>query len=230
MLRQIAHRGAWWPREEAQNLQSSVASAFAHGWGTEIDVWGPGVQGNTLISGHDGPMYEITLPVDDTLWKNEPLFLHMKITRENNLWKIRMICDLLRDAGRIDQSYIFWSPAGVGPEKEIAEFGIKQLLVVDCREALEAALQDPDALTYVAGLWLEQPDEDWVSELTIAHIRHIGKSVWVVSPELHGRSFDLAKLSMWREADGICTDTPHLLGRLLDINDGVVYPTAPWWQ
>lgn len=224
----ISHRGDWWPIEGAQNHPSSVTSARAHNWSIEIDVWG--THENRLKIGHDTPDYEWTVPADEVPQKDTLLFLHMKIPQKDNLWRVHRICEILQAVGWLEQTYLFWSPDHIGPQKEIADFGVKQLLTIDCREALCAALDHPDSLSLVSGFWLEQPEKDWIEEADIKAIHDCKKTAWVVGPELHGRAFDLASLSAWQTADGLCTDTPHLLEKLLDREDSIVHPTEAWWQ
>lgn len=227
-MRFIAHRGAWWSRTELQNHPSSITSAFAHGWGAEVDVWGS--RGEALCLGHDASQYEWTIPADRSVWKEEPLFLHLKTARRNQLWKVRLIGEILRRVDRLSQTYVFWSPDFVGPDPDLTRLGLRYLLPVDNREALLAHLACPVAAEYLSGFWLEQPDDNWVTAEDIGHIQQISKSAWVVSPELHERPVELSAVLSWRQADGICTDVPQLLARIFDAGDIVVHPKQPWWN
>lgn len=223
----IAHRGFWWPRRDAQNHPSSVLNAFANGYGCEVDIWG--VHGNSIQIGHDHPQYEWTISSDVSLWKEQPLFLHMKMAREKNLWKIERMCEILQNANRLEHTFLFQSPDHTGPDKEIASCGIKQLLPIDSLEALQTALKNPDSLDLVTGFWLEQPELDWVDKVSIDAVHAIGKFCYVVAPELHERMVDLTCIETWRSANGIVTDYPHLLAILLNEDRQIVYPKEVWW-
>lgn len=227
-MRFIAHRGAWWSRRELQNSPSSITSAFAQGWGVEIDVQSLLVDG--LSVGHDLPEYDVLLNAQQLEREDQPLILHMKFPREGNMPRIERLCRLLQRTRQYDTTYLFWSPDHVGPDPDLAAIGIKQLLPVDCEDALSTALANPLALAHINGFWLEQPDDDWVTETTIGSIHNLGKTAWVLSPELHQRTIDLASIKEWETADGICTDVPQLLSRILDETDTIVHPSNPWWQ
>lgn len=79
----------------------------------------------------------------------------------------------------------------------------------------------PSLYGQAAGVWLDCFERDWVDEAIVAEHRGAGKSVCLVSPELHGRSNESA-WDVWRtwvvRQDGavsVCTDLPERASELL---------------
>jgi glycerophosphoryl diester phosphodiesterase len=69
-------------------------------------------------------------------------------------------------------------------------------------------------------IWLDEFDSLWVCESDIRALKEAGRTIYAISPEIHGFTLDAAKmrweaLSDWG-VDGICTDFPMLLERQLD--------------
>lgn len=221
----ISHRGFWWPRRELQNHPASVLAAFAAGFGVEVDVWG--IHGGTLQVGHDGPQHELTLPF---LAKKTKLVLHLKTSKN-----VEAICAVLQERGWGANTDVFFSPeCNASIHKFPADAaGPRRLATIGHQDALVSLLQQMYLLSSIEGIWLEQPDEDWVDESTIEMIHAAGRVAYVVSPELHGRIVDLASLRKWEGADGIVTDYPHLFSQIISRteSDGIVgvHPQDPWW-
>jgi len=95
-------------------------------------------------------------------------------------------------------------------------------------EPLDRAVAHP----YADGVWLDTFDHDWISGPMIEGIKVMGKDVYVVSPELHGRSVNVGAWLALSEATGICTDLPHLLEKIVDpvaAEHDKVHPRDPWW-
>ena len=64
-------------------------------------------------------------------------------------------------------------------------------------------------------IWLDEFDGPWCTEGDIRALKDAGRTVYAVSPELHGATFE-AMRSRWRDfirwgVDGICTDYPAAL-------------------
>jgi len=158
------------------------------------------------------------------------LFLHLKIAGQG-----KAVCEVLRNRRWLDRTHVFYSPSNDAAldsflhEKPISTEGPKRLVTMDKPTALMALLDLSDPLGGADGVWLEQPENDWVDEEIIASVHAAGKTAWVMSPELHGRQLDLGVVARWAASDGVCTDFPHLLARVLDPADKVVHPKEPWW-
>ena len=77
--------------------------------------------------------------------------------------------------------------------------------ISDRGESVEQALSIPAEV-----IWADEFDRFWLTEDVIEHLKEAGRSVFAVSPELHGFDRD-ARLSRWADfkrwkVDGICTD------------------------
>lgn len=227
----IAHRGFWWPKPELQNHPSAVLAALSGGYAAEVDVWA--VRDLRLVVKHDefSVAHELMLPIVES--SVEPLFLHAK-GGDNGFPK--QLVDAIRVLGWLDSAYVFCSPSNDAllatmkvASTEAAP--VKTLVTVDSWDGLNELLDQPEPLGGADGAWLEQPNGDWVDVEAIKLLRYAGKSAWVVSSELHGRQLNLGRaVGCWQEADGICTDYPHLLSRVLDRDDAVIHPKEPWWE
>ena len=58
----------------------------------------------------------------------------------------------------------------------------------------------PALYEQAAGVWIDCFERDWVDEATVCEHREAGKAVCLVSPELHGRSYESA-WDAWRTWD-----------------------------
>lgn len=239
----VCHRGFWWPRRDRQNHPASVIDAFSQGWSVEIDIWGS--HGECLKIGHDGPDYEWTVPWrfwgapiapdlssqaggsdrsdEPLLWKNSLLFLHMKMIQKD-FWKALRIWQILHETEWLGHVYSFWSPKIEGEYVD----GVRFLTPVCNQKELKELLEKADS-PQISGVWLEQPEEDWVTQEDVQLVHQANKTAWIISSELHDRKVDLGRLSTWKSADGIVTDFPCLVERVLDGKDPVVHPQEPWW-
>jgi glycerophosphoryl diester phosphodiesterase len=83
--------------------------------------------------------------------------------------------------------------------------------VSDRREPLERAL----GIEAAGVIWLDEFDGPWATVDTVGKLKNAGKTIYAVSPELHGRRVEEAR-ARWCDfarwgVDGICTDWPELL-------------------
>lgn len=219
----IAHRGLWWPDPAAQNTPEALDAALAAGHGVEFDLrLDP--DRKCLILAHDlpwGKEYAV-LPAAEPWLRSlppdgPPLLVNMKEPgTEARIAKLLLDCDLLRRAWLFDFELC-------GADHRVAQDVNAE---VRCLERASDR-QEPPWDGFCDGIWLDQWDSDWVTVGDLAMWKLRGP-VFLVAPDLHGRAFDLGKLEQWREADGICTDIPHLLADVLR-HDSVVHPVEPWW-
>jgi glycerophosphoryl diester phosphodiesterase len=87
--------------------------------------------------------------------------------------------------------------------------------VSDRREPLERAIE-PNVASIV---WLDEFDRLWATERDVRQLKEAGRTVFAVSPELHGFSLAQAR-SRWMDfiqwgVDGVCTDYPDALEHTL---------------
>lgn len=215
----IAHRGLWWPDQRHQNNSSAFWAAAKAGYGLELDVrlWA----GKDLVIQH-GPM-------DHTLLLNAEL--DALFTAPLLAWNVKdepgatRLLGFLAQTGMGDKSFLF--------DFELVEPRLVQRLMgkgvalagraSDRKEALEDVL----GASWLQAIWLDAFEQDWVTADTIWTVHAAGKAAYVVSPEVHGRPLDLALWAAWSEAEGICTDFPHLLEALQ--RGAPLEPVDPWW-
>lgn len=98
-----------------------------------------------------------------------------------------------------------------------------QMQVITSREQIDGIA------SHAHGVWVEQPDEDWVNSEDIYAIHSEGIPVYILSSELHGRLVSLKNIEQWKDANGIVTDMPYLFERILDKQDLIVHPQEAWW-
>lgn len=207
----VAHRGFWWPDQRHQNHPIALDAALDRGWDVEVDVWG--AHGEHLRVGHDRPETWWTVPKRTG---NSRLFVHFKAL---DTWQI--VIDALLRVGWMGHVSPFVSPDMQRDEKFLTE----QMVVVTNSEALAEELKQSRR-----AIWAEQPDGNWVTAERIRAVQQdYERRIYVVCPELHGRIVDLGWLQEWREADGVVTDYPNLLARVLNPDDAVVHPVGAWW-
>jgi hypothetical protein len=87
--------------------------------------------------------------------------------------------------------------------------------VSDRDESIDQAL----SINAAEIIWLDEFDHLWVNESDIKRLKSAGKTIYAISPEIHG--FSLGEMQLrWREfylwgVDGICTDYSMLLAQEL---------------
>jgi hypothetical protein len=85
--------------------------------------------------------------------------------------------------------------------------------VSDRREPIERAL----GIDSASVIWLDEFERCWASARDVRRLKNQGKTVYAVSPDLHGFSLDVTR-RRWEEfirwgVDGICTDYPAALAQ-----------------
>jgi len=219
MPRLIAHRGFWWPNIRLQNHPSALNAALERGWDVEVDVWRG--HGQSLKVGHDRPEYEWALPSPDI--GPGQIFLHLKgPSIEGYSWSEERIKEIVVESGWVDRASVF-----VSPLRQAVPSALPYVDVV--KDRVDLGIVTAGA----SGVWVEQPDEDWITERDIKTFQEDFLDhrvpVYVLSPELHGRQVHLENVMQWKDADGIVTDTPHLFEQIFDDNNTIVHPQGAWW-
>lgn len=215
----LAHRGnVNGPDPASENSLRSVRRALECGWGVEVDIR-RGPNGRFYIA-HDQRSTTRGLEADAycALFRRHP-----SATVALNLKEIGHEAALLAylDGQQVtSQSFLF--------DMELIESSpgaTAQLLrrlhstvhlasrVSDRREPLERAL----AATATDIIWLDEFDRLWASEDDVRRLKDAGRTVYAVSPELHGFSLAQAR-SRWLDflrwgVDGVCTDYPDACAR-----------------
>jgi glycerophosphoryl diester phosphodiesterase len=212
LMQILSHRGYWTTAGE-RNTEVAFERSFARGFGTETDVrdWN-----GSLVISHDPPtgrplLLEVLLDQYQRSGGGAPLALNIKADG---------LCDRLQSS--------------------LAEHGISNYFVFD--------MSVPDALQYVrrrvpfftrqseyevqpsfygdaAGVWMDCFEREWMDAAQMERHTDAGKTVCLVSPELHGR----AHLPFWNclvawgmhRADRLmlCTDYPEAAKEYFDGSD-----------
>lgn len=201
----IAHRGLWWPDKAKQNSPEAVAGAVIHAFGVEIDVWA--MPNGGLGVGHE----TITRHISDfPSLKDAPLIA----------WNVKNpkcsmpLLDHIAKIGVADRSFIFDFEL-VGEEWNVP-WAVSRI------SDRERPTRDRH------GYWMDCFQDEWRTQEAIQEALSQGKKAYLVSPELHGKPVLLKQWREWKEADGICTDFPHLLNGLINSHWGL-FPERPWW-
>ena len=204
----LAHRGFWTTPEE-KNSHAALARAFTEGFGVETDVRD---QNGTLVISHDPPVGDCIRFRDFlSLYRRHdqpgPLALNVKADGLQ-----RPSAAALAEEGILSDAYFFFDmsiPDALGYAR--------QNLPIYTRES--EFEPTPHLLDMAQGIVLDCFQSDWIAPAKILQHLEAGRSVMLISPELHGR--DPARAwAAWRELTGsrvtlpagtrlmLCTDRP----------------------
>lgn len=197
----ISHRG-FWKNPKEHNSMPAFQASFIQGFGVETDL--RDYKGQLVIS-HDIPRRDALHAEDffeaySELGNNLPLALNIK---SDGL--MPMLQELL-DEYKVQNYFVFDMS---GPDTlEYEKAGLRYFSRHSDIEK-EVILYD-DA----HGVWLDSFYSDWASEADINKHLKTGKSVCIVSPEIHGRDpskfwESLRASSLWDHQNlMLCTDLP----------------------
>jgi glycerophosphoryl diester phosphodiesterase len=198
----LAHRGYWLKPAEHNSLVA-FERAFRHGYGAEIDV--RDLDGELVVS-HDPPRRGALAlgAVVEALQASD----------STGMLGVNVKADGLQAA-----------LAGVLIDLDATRWFAFDMSVPDAVEYLRRGLptftrhsdveREPVLYEAASGVWLDDFGGGWLGEEHVAAHLGRGKSVVVVSPELHGRDH-LTAWQQWRRWDAwgkpglwLCTDHPH---------------------
>jgi hypothetical protein len=203
----LSHRGYWIGAAE-RNTEAAFRRSWQAGFGLETDV--RDLDG-TLVISHDPPRAG-TLTLEQFLaWRQAlgpdlPLALNVKSDGIEGLLQAA----LRRHAA----GHWFVFDMSVPDTLRYRAAGMPYFTRHSDHEATPALY--PDA----AGVWLDAFERDWLDRASLARHLASGKSVVIVSPELHGRAPEpfWAELGRWcatpfqlagQATLGLCTDHPE---------------------
>ena len=197
------------PDAARENTLVAVVDCLREGWGVEIDIR-RGAQGGFYIA-HD--------PAPDRADAGgycEAIRQHARAPIALNVKDLGYEADLLRlldDHGIIDRVFLFDMELlerdrgraaatfrALHPTVRIAA------RVSDRAEPIEQAL----AISAADVTWVDEFDRLWITEADVQTLKTHGKTVYAISPELHGFS-SRTMIERWEQfaawgVDGICTD------------------------
>jgi len=199
----LAHRGIWTNKNE-QNTLEAFQQSFELGLGIETDI--RDLDGELVVS-HDMPTKLASVPKVVELFDLYSKFNIQNMTLALNI-KSDGLCQQL-------QNYL-------------REFNIKHYFTFD--------MSMPDTLSYsrngvnyftrqseyeitpplydkAIGVWLDEFEQHWINKQVIEQHIGNGKQVCIVSPELHGRSYErewsdykIISTALNEDVLSICTD------------------------
>jgi len=194
----ISHRG-YWLKPEEKNLPIAFQRSFDLGFGTETDV--RDVAGKLVIS-HDMP-HGGEMTVDDllTLMSSRNLPLAINIKADGLTDKLKAIFD--------QHNHTNWFVFDMAVPDMLAYLNTS----VNTFTRLSDVEPSAAWLNESTGIWLDSFSTEWYDPTFISNLLLTGKTVCVVSSELHGR--DQSKLwTMLSKINNhtnlmVCTDLPE---------------------
>jgi hypothetical protein len=217
----LAHRANWKGADRPQeNTLPAVRFCLEQGWGIETDIR-RAPDGRFYISHDLADLTEVNqADAFCTLIRRFPV-----ATVALNIKELGYESDLLLYLSKqqiMHQVFLF--------DMELVEAQAGQTAVLfrkleseiklaarvsDRGESIERAL----SVTMTDIIWLDEFDHLWVKESDVNRLKSAGKTIYTISPEIHG--FSLNEMQRrWREfhhwgVDGICTDYSMLLAQKL---------------
>lgn len=214
----LAHRGNLrGPAPERENSLALIEEALSLGFGLETDV--------RYSAGHG---FYISHDVAEAGGGAAPLGAHCELWRRHlealvalNIKELGQEVELLealRGMRVMGQVFLFdmeliEARAGETARqyRRLDPSVVLAARVSDRGEPLERAL----GIEVADVVWLDEFDRPWATSDTVHRLKDAGKTIYAVSPELHGRPVEEAR-ARWRDfarwgVDGICTDWPELL-------------------
>lgn len=200
----LAHRG-WWKRPAERNTLPALERAFAAGLGVETDV--RDCSGELVIS-HDPPIHGTLLfrkLLEAYVHANQPGYLALNIKADGLQ---SMVQSMLREFA-VENYFVFdmsvpdtlqWLTAGVRTLTRQSEFE-----------------RVPVLYDRTAGVWLDGFESDWFTPELIENHLQAGKTVAVISPEIHGRD----PQGVWKMLHAIASKRPSDAATLFICTDRV---------
>ena len=215
----LAHRGNGDGASIRENRVGAFRAALERGWGVEVDIRRSS-DGRFYLSHDPLPVTSVT---DDR--RAESLFADIRRHRGAvvaiNIKECgyeEALVDFLTEHRVLEQGFLFdMELVEQTPGRTASLFrslcpGIQiAARVSDRDEPIERALAVAEANV----IWLDEFEGPWATAGDVGRLRASGRSVYAVSPELHGFSLEVAR-ARWVDffdwgVDGICTDYPAAL-------------------
>lgn len=229
----LAHRGnLTGPAPLTENTLSAIEACVSRGWGVEIDIRRDA--GGRFYFAHDARPHSAAAPAGASAETPADasadaicacLRAHPDATAALNIKELGYEEALLRylHEQQVARQVFLFDAELIEPEAGATARLFRRLdshirlaaRVSDRREPVERAL----GLDCASIIWLDEFDRQWASARGIRRLKNQGRSVYAVSPELHGHSLDVAR-RRWEDfirwgVDGICTDYPAALAHTI---------------
>jgi hypothetical protein len=218
----LAHRGnVAGPDHATENSPDAFRAALSRGWGLEIDV--RHTPDARLYVSHDAQRAPQDGAADHCF---AAIRQHPRATVAVNIKETGREAELLSDLARLGvlrQCFLFDMELVEARRGDTARVlralnGSVTLAarVSDRNEPVEHAVADAHSPI----VWLDEFDGPWCSEADVRQLKAAGKTVYAVSPDLHGGTLAQAQrrwIDFWNwNVDGICTDYPADLQEALE--------------
>jgi glycerophosphoryl diester phosphodiesterase len=217
----LAHRGnVAGPDHATENSPAAFRAALSRGWGLEIDVRHTGDA--RLYVSHDANSHPQDGAADDCFAaiRQHPgatIAVNIKETgREAELLSYLAQHNVLSQCFLFDMELVETRRGDTARVLRTLNGSVTLAArVSDRNEPVEGAVAD----TQSPIVWLDEFDGPWCSEADVRRLKAAGKTVYAVSPDLHGATRDQSQ-RRWIDfvnwnVDGICTDYPADLQALL---------------
>jgi glycerophosphoryl diester phosphodiesterase len=216
----LAHRGNVAGADAvSENSLTAFRAALSRGWGLEIDVRHTGdarlyISHDARAGAPDG--------ADDCF---AAIRQHPRATIAVNVKETGREAELLSELARhgvLGQCFLFdmeLIEAHRGDTARVLRSLNRSVTLAARVSDRDEPVEDAVADTQSPVVWLDEFDGPWCSEADVRRLKAAGKTVYAVSPELHGATLDEARrrwIDFWNwNVDGICTDYPSDLQGLL---------------
>jgi len=194
MIEIIAHRGLW-EKPDQKNSISAIEAAFEEGFGIETDI--RDLNGDLVIS-HDIPRVS-----QDNFFLEDLLDLHSSTSTDLTLAlniKSDGLCESLKEKlkNRTKNYFVFDMsvPDTLSYRHKSIKFFTRQSEYETC----------PPLYDDASGIWMDEFQLPWITKEIIENHHQNGKAVAIVSPELHGRTYE----NEWGKYKLISSHNPEL--------------------
>lgn len=200
----ISHRG-YWKSPSDKNTSVAFKLSFSLGFGTETDLRD---QNSRIVISHDMPIFDaMPLEIFFDIYKNFPGSLPLALNIKADGLQTELM--KLINAYEIENYFVFDMSVPDG-----LLYIQKKFQTYTRQSEYE---KDPPFYELAKGVWIDEFHNHWIKNDEITKHINNGKSVSIVSPELHNRPY----LEVWQqykcleEEIGkdkfmICTDFPEL--------------------
>jgi hypothetical protein len=217
----LAHRGNQdGPSPSTENTQAAVRACLARGWGLETDIRRSADGAFYIAHDRTARTPANAAEVFSALWRQCPkatIALNIKeLGYEKELVEFLLRENLLSHVFLFDMEFI--EPKAGSTAALFRRLCAPLRLAVrvsDHHESIDHAIQARECDV----VWADEFEQLWLQASDIRRLKEAGKTIYAISPELHGFSLDVMR-SRWTDfgawgIDGICTDYPQELERQL---------------
>lgn len=214
-LRILAHRACLsGPRTVEENTLPAIDDAIARGFGVEFDV---NLDGDRLTLAHDPHPWAPNRDAATFLCEPGDALHALNVKRVD---AVDATLTAIEAAGTGDRFFHFDFELSGGDRDLMRRVRQRGHAVAHRLSEREPYFERYLADDGVEILWLDEWEDEWLTEAHVRALAEAGKSTYYVSPELHGRGEPEALARRWAEVaswgvTGICTDYPLRLRALI---------------